>query len=107
MAYKSRATSFGPLRVGDFFQLDTCASLDTKPKPERNRKGLHDLCIREPGLDYVILTAPLDGVEPKGTWKSPVRFQDLQSSNGKFFARVADHFYFYSCASVRGITPPV
>lgn len=107
MAYKSRAASFGPLRVGDFYQLDTCASLDTKPKPERNRKGLHDLCMREPGLDYVILTAPLDGVAPKGTWKSPVHFQDLQSSNGKFFARVADHFYFYSCASVRGVIPPV
>ena len=101
IAYKQRSNSFWPLRTGDFGQLDTCASFDTGPKPERNREGLRKLCMREPELDYVILTAPLDGIEPKGIWKAPVRFQDLQSSNGKFFARVADRFQVYSCAGVR------
>jgi hypothetical protein len=100
MAYKRRASSFWPLRIGDFNQLDTCVSLDTRPKPERNRKGLQNLCAREPGLDYVILAQPLDGVTPK-VWKSPVRFQDLQSSAGKFFARVTDRFYIYSCGEMR------
>jgi hypothetical protein len=100
MAYKRRADSFWPLRVGDFNQLDTCARSDTLPKPERNRKGLQELCIREPELDYLVLTAPLDGVTPR-VWQSPVRFQDIQSSAGKYFARAADRFYIYSCAGVR------
>ena len=100
MAYKHRAASFWPLRTGDFSQLDTCASLDTRPGPQRNRTGLRNLCVREPELDYLVLAAPLDGVTPR-IWKSPVRFQDMQSSNGKFFARVTDRFYIYSCSQVR------
>ena len=56
--------------------------------------------MREPELDYLVLAAPLDGVTPR-IWKSPVRFQDMQSSNGKFFARVTDRFYIYSCSQVR------
>ncbi len=100
MAYKRRADSFWPLRVGDFNQLDTCARPDTGPRPQRNRKGLHDLCLREPKLDYLVLTMPLEGVTPR-MWKSPVRFQDIQSSAGKYFARSTDRFYIYSCASVR------
>lgn len=100
MAYKSRAASFWPLRIGDFHQLNTCAILDARPKPERNRAGLQKLCRREPGLDYVVLTQQLDGVVAK-SWKSPVRFQDMQSSDGAFFARVTDLFYIYSCAPLR------
>jgi hypothetical protein len=100
MAYQHRAESFWPLRTGDFTQLESCASLDTRPKPQRNRAGLQNLCMREPELDYVVLASALDGVTPR-IWKSPVLFQDMQSSNGKFFARVADRFYIYSCAQVR------
>lgn len=100
MAYKSRSESFWPLRTGDFTQLDTCASLDPSPRPERNRTGLQRLCIREPGLDYVVLTAPLDGATPK-IWNAPVHFQDVQSSTGNYFARMADRFYIYTCADLR------
>ena len=100
MAYQHRAESFWPLRTGDFTQLESCASLDTRPKPQRNRAGLQNLCMREPELDYVVLASALDGVTPR-IWKSPVLFQDMQSSNRKFFARVADRFYIYSCAQVR------
>jgi hypothetical protein len=100
MAYKHRAESFWPLRVGDFTQLDTCAILDPRPKPERNRMGLAKLCAREPGLDYLVLTRPLNGMTAK-IWNSPVYFQDVQSSAGKFFAPIAKRFYIYSCASVR------
>jgi len=101
MAFKHRTDSFWPLRTGDFTQLDTCAGFDKKPKPERNRAGLQKLCLREPELDYLVLTRPLDDVTLAGTWKSPVLFQDIQSTTDGYFARVADHFYFYSCASVR------
>jgi hypothetical protein len=100
MAYKHGAASFWPLRTGDFGRLDTCAVLDTRPAPARTRAGLRQLCLREPKLDYLVLAAPLDGVAPK-VWKSPVRFQDTQSSKGKFFARVTDRFYIYSCSQVR------
>jgi hypothetical protein len=100
MAYKHRADSFWPLRVGDFTQLDTCATFDPRPKPERNRLGVAKLCLREPGLDYLVLTKPLDGM-PAKVWNSPVYFQDVQSSAGKFFAPVAKRFYIYSCTSVR------
>lgn len=101
MVYKERGANFWPLRVSDFSQLDTCASLDPRPKPERNRTGLHNLCIREPELDDVVLTTPLEGAEPKGIWKSPVHFQDLQSAAGKSHTRAVDRFYIYSCASLR------
>lgn len=100
MAYKHRSASFWPLRTGDFTALDTCVSFDSRPKPQRNRAGLQNTCRKEPGLDYVVLAAPLDGVEAK-TWQSPVHFQDMQSSSGQFFARVADRFYIYSCAALR------
>lgn len=98
--YKHRADSFWPLRVGDFHQSALCAGFDTRPKPERNRTGLQKLCRREPGLDYVVLTQPLDGATAK-SWKSPVIFQDMQSSDGNFFARSTDRFYIYSCAPLR------
>jgi len=101
LAYKARAASFWPLAGADLSQTDTCAVFNTRPKPERNRKGLHDLCIREPKLDNVVLTAPLQGVQPKGIWKSPVHFQDLQSAAVKFPVRGADRFYVYSCAGAR------
>jgi hypothetical protein len=101
MAFKHRSESFWPLRTGDFTQLDTCAGFDKKPKPERNRAGLQKLCIREPELDYLVLTRPLDEFTPVGTWKSPVLFQDIQSTTDGYFARVANSFYIYSCASVR------
>lgn len=101
MAYKARAASFWPLAGADLSQVNTCAVFNTRPKPERNRMGLHDLCIREPKLDYVVLAAPLNDVEPRGIWRSPVHFQDLQSAAVKFPARGSDRFYVYSCAGIR------
>jgi hypothetical protein len=100
LAYKHRSASVWPLRTGDFTALDSCIALDPKPAPMRDRAGLQQLCRKEPGLDLVILARPLEGIDGK-TWQAPVRFQDLQSSAGAFFARVADRFYIYSCASVR------
>ena len=97
MTYQHRADSFCPLRTGDFSQADACT---ISPVPARNRQGLQTLCRREPGLDLVVLSAPLDGVPPK-VWQSPVRFQDLQSPNGRYPSRVTDRFYIYSCAQVR------
>jgi hypothetical protein len=99
MAYKRRAASFWPLRTDDFTKLDDCAISDPRPRPERNRAGLQKLCIREPGLDYVVLTAPLEAVQPVGLWEAPVRFQDLQTSHHPGAA--AEPFYIYACGGVR------
>lgn len=101
MTYRKRAESFWPLRVSDFNETGPCASFDERPKPERNRQGLRTLCLREPGLDYLVLGAPLDGVTAK-IWKSPVTYQDIRISNGKVAARlITDRFYIYSCAPLR------
>ena len=100
MAYQSRAVSFSPLGVGDLNEIETSAIMGKPPKPARNRAGLLALCRREKGLDYVVLTQPLDGVTPK-VWKAPVLFQDMQSSDGTFYTPVADRFYIYSCAPMR------
>jgi hypothetical protein len=101
MAYRKRGASFWPLRTGDFGPLETCASLDPRPKPQRNRAGLQNLCIREPGLEYAVFAAPLAGIAPRGTWKSPVYFQDIQSTADKFQAPAANRFYIYACAGLR------
>ncbi|MEO8300433.1 MAG: hypothetical protein ABI608_01495 [Rhizomicrobium sp.] len=100
MAYKRRAASFWPLRTSDFKQSADCLILDKRPKRNRTRTGLQGVCAREPGLDYLVLTAPLDGVQPK-VWKSPVRFQDIHLMDGVYYANITDRFYIYSCASVR------
>lgn len=100
MTYKDRTASFWPLRTADFTQATICASFDKTPKPERTHDGLQKLCRREKGLDYLVLLAPLQGVQAK-IWKSPVRFQDFRSVAGVFSAHVADRFYIYSCADVR------
>ncbi len=100
MAYKQRAASFWPLRTGDFRQSADCAILDKRPKRDRTRAGLQAVCTREPELDYLVLTAPLDGVQPK-VWKSPVRFEDIHLASGMYYENVTDRFYIYSCASVR------
>lgn len=98
--YKRRADSFWPLRTSDFSRAATCASFDTRPKPERNRAGLQKLCVREPELDYVVLIKPLDGVRAQ-VWKSPVRFQTLRTLDGQMSGWDIDRFYIYSCAPMR------
>jgi hypothetical protein len=94
LAYSHRAASLWPLRTDDFTKLDNCAILDPRPKPQRNRLGLQYACRREPGLDYIVLTAPLEDMESK-VWTSPVRFQDHQAS------KASQRFYIYACAGVR------
>jgi hypothetical protein len=98
--YQHRADSFWPLRVGDFTQSSACASFDRAQKPQRNRAGLQKLCRREPGLDYVVLAAPLQGVQAR-EWKPPFRFQDVHMSDGAFSALVTDRFHVYACSQVR------
>lgn len=101
MVYKHRTESFLPLYTADFDKLDTCAAIGPRPKPERNRKGLQNICIREPELDYLVLSSPLDGVTPR-IWKSPVLFQYVENRAGVDTPFLADRFYIYSCGSVRG-----
>jgi hypothetical protein len=99
MAYKRRAASFWPLRSDDFTKLDNCAISDPVPRPERNRAGLQKLCRREPGLGYVVLTAPLDGMGAGGIWNAPVRFQDFPASRSVL--PKSEPFYIYACGDVR------
>ena len=100
MTYKHRADSFWPLRTTDFTQTKSCAAFDKGPRPARNRQGLQALCRREPGLDNVVLIAPLAGVEAR-IWKAPVLFQDIHVADGLYSARSTDRFYIYACAGHR------
>ena len=100
MTYRHRSDSFWPLRTADFTLTKSCASFDKRPKPERTRQGLQKLCRREPGLDNVVLIAPLSGLEPK-VWKSPILFQDIHVADGVYAQRSTDRFYIYSCADMR------
>jgi len=100
MAYRHRSDSFYPLRTVDFSQAKSCAALDNQTAPERTRSGLQNLCRREPGLDKLVLIAPIDGVDPK-IWKSPILFQDIHVVDGIYSARSTDRFYIYSCAGLR------
>lgn len=100
MTYKHRSDSFYPLRTADFTNTRSCASFDKRPAPQRTREGLQKLCRREPGLDQVVLIAPITGVEPK-IWKSPILFQDIHVADGLYSARSTDRFYIYSCAGLR------
>ena len=47
------------------------------PRPQRNRAGLQKLCRREPGLDYVILASPLEGIQAR-IWEAPTRLEDVR-----------------------------
>ena len=100
MTYRRRADSFWPLRTADFTQSKVCTSLDKQPKPERTRQGLQELCRKEPGLDDIVLLAPIPGVAPK-LWQPPLRFEDIQASDGVYASRSTDRFYIYSCAGMR------
>jgi hypothetical protein len=100
MAYKHRSDSFWPLRTADFTNTRSCAAFDKGPKPERTRAGLQKLCRREPGLDAMVLIAPVPGVMPK-VWKSPILFQDIHVADGIYTERSTDRFYIYACADLR------
>ena len=96
MTYQRRAAGLWPLRTSDFYQSETCFALDGQPQ-DRSRAGLAKLCAREPGLGYLVLTAPLDGMTAK-TWQPPMRFVDIHMSDSRYRARATDRFYIYSCA---------
>ena len=100
MTYRHRSDSFWPLRTADFTQSKACSSFDKRPKPERTRQGLQELCRREPGLDDIVLIAPLSGIEPE-VWKSPILVQDIHVADGIYSERSTDRFFIYRCASVR------
>jgi hypothetical protein len=102
MAYRHRSDSFWRLRTGDFQQSDACASFTPALAADRTAIGLAGLCAREPGLNYLILSAPLDGA-PARTWRAPVRYEDIHMSDGRYYARVTDRFYIYAC---KGVSPP-
>jgi hypothetical protein len=102
MTYRHRSDSLWRLRTGDFQQSDACASFTPALAADRTTKGLAGLCAREPGLDYLILSAPLAGV-PAKTWRAPVRYEDIHMSDGRYYARVTDRFYIYAC---KGVSPP-
>jgi hypothetical protein len=100
MTYRHRSESFSSLNVSDFHLSEGCKGFGTPPKPQRDRAGLQKLCRREPGLDYVILASPLEGIQAR-IWKSPIRFEDVRMTDGIHFALSADRFYVYSCSEVR------
>lgn len=100
MTYRHRSDSFSPLHVADFSQSEGCKGFGPVPKPQRNRAGLQKLCRREPGLDYVILASPLEGIQAR-IWKAPTRLEDVRMTDGIYFALSTDRFYTYSCSDVR------
>ena len=99
MTYRRRAASLWPLRTSDFYQSETCFAFDGQPQG-RSRAGLAKLCAREPGLGYLVLTAPLDGLSAKA-WQPPMRFVDIHMSDSRYPARATDRFYIYSCSQTR------
>ncbi|HVW72452.1 MAG TPA: hypothetical protein VHC39_02345 [Rhizomicrobium sp.] len=100
MTYEQRTNNFAPFRLVHPDSPDTCLDFDSPKKPDRTRGGLAKLCRKEPGLDYLVMLAPIPGVRSR-VWKSPARFEDARLVNGKPFVLSADRFYIYSCSDLR------
>jgi hypothetical protein len=100
LTYKHRADSFWPLRTGDFTQSPLCPSFDKTRAADRTQSGLQSVCTREPGLDYLVLSAPLEGVRPK-IWKPPVPYWGVHFGADGYTASIVERFYIYSCAQAR------
>jgi hypothetical protein len=94
--YQHRAESFWPLRTRDFGENVQCPELGETARADRTRTDLASVCRREPTLDYLVLTRPVEDANGK-IWTSPVPFQDLRVADGKLVVFKTDTFYIYSC----------
>jgi hypothetical protein len=99
LEYEHRLDSLWPLRTLDFTDSDLCPNLDSSSKPDRTRADLQGLCAREPGLDYAVLTRPVEDVKAV-TWIPPAPHRVVGIKDGRVSASLTGRFYIYSCASV-------
>jgi hypothetical protein len=99
LAYRARAETLWPLRTIDFGS-SLCPNLSDDAKPQRTRADLAAACARDPELDDLILTRPVEGADAK-IWDSPVPFQDTVIIPGTVISQRTDRFYLYDCAAFR------
>ena len=101
IAYQHRAESFWPLRTIDYAEHDhLCPTLDDTEKSHVAIDDLRYTCMREPGLDYVVLAEAVEGVESE-VWHAPIPLKQIDLASGQRTSRLINAFYRYSCAVYR------
>jgi hypothetical protein len=100
LAYRARAETLWPLRTADFGSSYLCPNLNSAAKPHRTRADLQAVCARDPELDDLVLTRPVEGADAK-IWDSPVPYEDHSIVEGKRTLFQTSRFYIYSCAGFR------
>lgn len=78
---------------------DRCPHLDDVG-PSAMDTELRRACIREPQLDYIVTPQPAVDV-PAREWVSPVSLQYIRDVNGSREVQSINHFYRYSCSTLR------
>jgi hypothetical protein len=97
--FRRRSESFAQLHTVDFDEPD-CHSTPGESRPHRTREALQAVCLREPGLDYLVLTREVAGVEAK-ILKLPAPLRLVRGVEGQVVLEQIDRFYLYSCADMR------
>jgi uncharacterized membrane protein YwaF len=97
--FRRRAASFAPLHTRDFDELD-CRGFAINSPAGRTREALQRVCRQEPGLDILVLSGEVPGVDAK-IWMSPVPLRSVQGVAGKAVVDETDRFYVYACADMR------
>jgi hypothetical protein len=106
LEFRRRGEVLSPLRPIDFGKSVLCPRLSDDPGPDeppRTRADLARACAGDRGLDYLVLTRPVDGVAAR-EWKAPAPYQDEHIAAGRLIVTRTSRFYAYSCTALRG--PP-
>jgi hypothetical protein len=100
LEYERLRQSFWRLGTRDFGQFFQCPGATEVVDPDATSLDLMAVCTREPALDDVVLTRPVDGVDSE-VWDSPVPYEDISTVDGKRTLFQTRRFYVYSCAGFR------
>jgi hypothetical protein len=106
IAYDHRERSLAPLQTGDYENLPggMCPDKAATDEPRPTRNTVAQACRREPGLDYIVLTNPIDRAF-FAEWRSPEPMlmpRVVTNGGGHYTFENVDRFYFYRCADLRG-----
>ncbi|MBV8779336.1 MAG: hypothetical protein JO258_19240 [Alphaproteobacteria bacterium] len=96
LTYQHRLESFWPLRTLDFAETDLCPGFDAAATSARTKPDLQAVCRREPGLDYLVLARPIDGVAA-AEWIAPVPMRAVGLKNGGVTVAETNRFFIYAC----------